>query len=52
MYISLHVQYRYYCQILMKLEFSGQIFKKYSNVKCLVGAKLFCADGWTDMTKL
>ena len=24
---------RYFCQILMKLEFSGQIFEKYSNIK-------------------
>ena len=24
---------RYFCQILMKLEFSGQIFEKYSNMK-------------------
>ena len=24
---------RYYCQILMKLEFSGQIFDKYSSIK-------------------
>jgi len=24
---------RYYCQILMKLEFSGQIFEKYSNIQ-------------------
>jgi len=35
----------------MKLEFSGQIFKKYSNVKfmtiCLVAAELFCVDGRT-----
>jgi len=28
MYIGLHVQYRYSYQILMKLEFSGQIFEK------------------------
>jgi len=29
MYIGLHVKNRYYCQILMKLEFSQHIFEKY-----------------------
>jgi hypothetical protein len=33
MYIGLRVKYRYCCQILMKLEFSGQISKIYSNIK-------------------
>jgi len=33
MYIGLHVQYRYSCEILMTLEFSRQIFEKYSNIK-------------------
>ena len=33
MYIGLYVKYRYCCQILMKLEFSRQIFEKYSNIK-------------------
>jgi len=33
MYIGLHVSYRYSCQILMKLEFSGQILEKSSNIK-------------------
>ena len=32
-YVSLHIQYRYYCQILIKLEFSRQIFEKYTNIK-------------------
>ena len=32
-HIGLHVQYRYCCQILMNLEFSGQIFEKYWNTK-------------------
>jgi hypothetical protein len=36
----------------MKLEFTGQIFEKYSNVKfheiLLVGAELLHADGQTD----
>ena len=31
MYISLHVKYRYYWQILIKLEFSRQFFEKFSN---------------------
>jgi hypothetical protein len=30
---GLHVKYPYFCQVLMKLEFSPQIFKKYSNIK-------------------
>ena len=43
----------YSCQILMKLEFSRQIFKntKISNFMevCPVAAELFCAaDRWTD----
>jgi hypothetical protein len=33
MYIGFHVKYRYFCHILMKLEFSRQIFEKYSNIK-------------------
>jgi hypothetical protein len=33
MYVGLHVQYRYSCQILMKLEFSRQRFEQYSNIK-------------------
>jgi hypothetical protein len=39
----------------MDLEFSGQIFEKYSahSIKLRpVGAELFHADGQTDMTKL
>ena len=40
----------------MRLEFSGQIFEKFSNIKLreirLVGTELFHADGQTDMTKL
>ena len=41
----------YPCQSLMKLQFSWQILKKYSNIKLnenLVGAELFHADGQTD----
>jgi hypothetical protein len=30
---GLHVQYRYSCPILIKLEFSRQFFEKYSNIK-------------------
>jgi len=33
MYIGLHVKYRYCCHILIKLEFSRHIFKKFSHVK-------------------
>jgi len=51
---------RYSCHILIKLEFSRQIFEKYSNIKLHlirpVGAELFHldgrTDGRTDMTKL
>ena len=46
----------YACQILMKLQFSRQIFEKYSNIKFMtirpVRAELFHEDGRTDMTKL
>ena len=39
---------RYSCQILMKLEFSRQIFRnKFSKIRVL-GAQLFHADGQTD----
>jgi hypothetical protein len=48
---------RYSCRILMKLEFSRQIFGKRgqipSSIKIRpVGAELFLADGQTDMTQL
>jgi hypothetical protein len=33
MYICLHVKYRYYCPILMKLKFYRQIFEKYLKIK-------------------
>jgi hypothetical protein len=32
---GLHVKYRYFCPILIKLEFSWQIFEKYPNIKFL-----------------
>jgi hypothetical protein len=56
MYIGLHYNTRYSSQILMKLDFSWQIFEKYSNIKfhenCSVGAELLHSDGQTDMMKL
>ena len=49
MYIGLHVKYMLFCQVLMKLEYYGLSFKKYSNIKFhenpSVGAELFHADG-------
>jgi len=50
MYIGFHVKYS--CLILMKLEFSEEIFEKYSNIKFLMktipaGAKLLHADRQT-----
>ena len=43
-------------QSTMKLELSGQIFEKYSNVKFhenpFSGSRVFHGDGGTDMTKL
>jgi hypothetical protein len=49
----------YSCPILMKLEFSRQIFEKYSNIKfhenpCSGSRVVPCGrtEGWTDMTKL
>jgi len=51
---------RYSCQILVKLEFSQQIFENYSNINfhknICSGAELFHAGRWmdtqTNMTKL
>ena len=58
MYIGPHVQYRYSCPILVKLEFSGQIFEKYTNIKfhknpSIVSRGIQCGqtDRQTDMTK-
>jgi hypothetical protein len=33
MHIGLRVKYRLFCQILMKVEFSRQIFRKHSKIK-------------------
>ena len=33
MYTGVYMKYRYSCQILMKLEFSRQIFEKYSYIR-------------------
>jgi hypothetical protein len=57
MYIRLHVKYRYSCHILMKIEFSQQIFKKNSQTPNFmkispVEAELYHADERTDTTKL
>ena len=50
MYIGFRVKCRCSCQFSMKLEFSRQIFEKYSNIKfhelLPVGDELFHADGW------
>jgi hypothetical protein len=47
---------RYSCQMLMKLEFYGQILDKYSNIKFHEnpsgGNSVVHANGRTDMTKL
>jgi hypothetical protein len=50
---------RYSCKILMKLEFSSRVFKKYSNVKFYNNPSsesrvVPCGqtDGWTDITKV
>jgi len=50
MYIGLNVKYLYSCHILMKVEFSWQIFEKNSNFMTVrpVGAKLHYAGGRTD----
>jgi hypothetical protein len=51
-YIGVDVKYSYYWQILMKLEFSGQIFEKYSTTKLHdnspLEGELIHAEGRTD----
>jgi hypothetical protein len=54
-YIGVRVKYRYSCQMVMKLEFSGQIFEMYWNIKSREnpphGSRVVPC-GRTDMTKL
>jgi hypothetical protein len=59
MYIGLRVKFRYCCQILMKLEFSRRIFKKYPKIEFHEnpsrGSRVVqcqMTDRQTDMTKL
>jgi len=59
MYIGLHVKYALFLSFLMKLEFSQQIFEKYSNITFHEnpsnGSSVVpCGqtDGRTDMTRL
>jgi hypothetical protein len=33
MYLGFHVNTRYYCQILVKVEFSGQIVETHADIK-------------------
>jgi hypothetical protein len=52
MYLGRHVQCRYSCQILMKIEFSRHISKHaeisdFMKIRS-VGAELFHRDEWTD----
>jgi len=51
MYTGLHVKHLLFFQILVNLEFSGQIFEKYSNSKFHAGARMSRVvqrDGRTD----
>jgi hypothetical protein len=59
MYTGLRVKYRYSCQILRKLEFYGQIFEKWSNMRFHENSSSWSrvvifgrTDGWTNMTNL
>jgi len=56
MRIGLHVNYRYSCQVLLKLEFSRQNFKnaQISNLMKIrpVTAELFHVDKHTDISRL
>ena len=55
MYIGLHVKYRHSCSILMKIDFSRQIFEKFSNIKFHENPSTrsrVVAYGQADMTKL
>jgi len=50
MHIGIHVKYLLFLSYLKKLEFSGQIFEKYSNINFQAnlssGTKLFHTDGY------
>ena len=55
MYVGLHVKCPLFLSDLMKLEFSWQIFEKYSKTKFHenpFGGSSVVTDGQTDMTKL
>jgi len=51
MHIGLHVKYMLFYQVLIKLEYYGLSYKKFSTIKFnenpSVGAELFHADGQT-----
>jgi len=54
--IGRYVNYPLFCLILMKIEFSRHIFKKFSTLNLIkilsLLAELFHEDGRTDMTKV
>ena len=53
MYIGLHVQYRSFLSDFNETSVFSTDFRKTRFMKIhRVGAELFHADGWTDMTKL
>jgi hypothetical protein len=55
MYTRLHINYPFFLSYLIKLEFSRQIFEKYSTDLMAdrpAGDKLFYADRRTDMARL
>jgi len=57
MYAGFHANYYHPCQILMKFEFSRQIFQKCSKTQnfvkiCTVRAEFIQADGQADMAML
>jgi len=57
MYIGPHVNNRYSCQIVTKLEFSWQIFEKNYEIQNFIKIRSatavpFYSDGQTDMTKV
>jgi hypothetical protein len=59
MYTGVHVSTQYFCQILMKLEFSLKIFEECSNIKLHENPSIWSRvvareqrDRWADMTML